>query len=62
MSTTTNDKSDIQQAADNVNVKELEQSLQDNEQNKVLMEEPAPLTEEQKTPFIDEKVRTDNSK
>lgn len=59
MSTTTNDKSDIQQAADNVNVEELEESLQNSDQNKVLIEEPAPLTEEQKTPFIDEKVRTD---
>ena len=57
MSTTTNDISDIKQAADNVNVAKIEENLQD----KNPIEEPEALTEEQKTPFIDVETRTDNS-
>ena len=61
MSTTNNDTSDIKQAADNVNVEKLEESLQDSGQDKKVSEEPVPLNEEQKTPFIDEEVRTDKT-
>ncbi|WP_182405151.1 hypothetical protein [Psychrobacter sp. GP33] len=57
MSTTTNDISDIKQAANNVNVEKIEENLQDRN----LIEEPESLTEKQKTPFIDEETRTDNS-
>lgn len=56
MSTTTNDTSAIKQAADNVNVEKIEENLQ----KKADIEEPESLTEEQKTPFIDEETRTDN--
>ena len=61
MSTINNDTSDIKQAADNVNVKKIEENLQESGQDKKVIEEPAALTEEQKTPFIDKEVRTDNS-
>ena len=61
MSTTTNDTSDIKQAANDVNVEKIEENLQDSGQDKKVFEEPAVLTEKQKTPFIDEKVRTDKS-
>ena len=57
MSTTTNDISDIKQAADNANVEKIEENLQD----KNAIEEPESLTEGQKTPFIDEETRTNNS-
>ena len=61
MSTTTNDTSDIKQAANDVKVEKIEENLQDSGQDKKVIEEPAALTEEQKTPFIDGEVRTDNS-
>lgn len=56
MSTAAHDTSDIKQAADNVNVDKIEKNLQDKHPS----EEPESLTEQQKTPFIDEETRTDN--
>ena len=55
MSTTNNDTSDIKKAADNADVQQIEQNLQDNKQ----ADAPESLTDAQKTPFIDEDVRTD---
>ncbi|WP_170231076.1 hypothetical protein [Psychrobacter frigidicola] len=56
MSTNNDDTSDIKQAADNVNVQQIEKNLQDKKQT----DKPEPLTEEQATPFIDAEVRTDD--
>ena len=55
MSMTNDDVSDIKQAAEQVDVQEMEQNLKDKKQ----VDSPEPLTEQQKTSFIDEDVRTD---
>lgn len=55
MSTTNNDTSDVKQAAEQVNVQEMEKNLQDDKQ----VDAPESLTEQEKTSFIDEDVRTD---
>lgn len=55
MSTNENDTSDVKQAAENVDVGQIEKNLD----NKHRVDTPEELTEEQATPFIDEDVRTD---
>ncbi|WP_350559464.1 hypothetical protein [Psychrobacter sp. CAL346-MNA-CIBAN-0220] len=55
MSTTTNDTSDVKEAADHADVTQIKKNLEDQKQT----DAPESLTEEQKAPFIDEEVRTD---
>lgn len=55
MSTTDNNTSDVKQAAKNADAQQIEKNLQDKKQS----DAPEQLTEEQKTSFIDEDVRTD---
>ncbi|WP_201528859.1 hypothetical protein [Psychrobacter frigidicola] len=55
MSTPSNDNSDIKQAAEQVDVQQIEKNLEDNKPTDV----PEQLTEDQQVPFIDEEVRTD---
>jgi hypothetical protein len=55
MSTTDNDTSDIKKAAEHANADKIENNLADKKQVDI----PEDLTEAQKTPFIDEAVRTD---
>lgn len=50
-----NDISDVKKAADNADAKAIQKNLQE----KKSVEVPEDLTAEQKTPFIDETVRTD---
>ena len=49
------DVSDIKAAADNANATEIHNNLQQTKS----IDTPEALTTEQKTPFIDEKLRTD---
>ncbi|WP_169392824.1 MULTISPECIES: hypothetical protein [Psychrobacter] len=54
--TTKADQSEVKKAAENVNPAQLQDNLQTNKP----VNAPEHLTEDQKTPFIDEDVRTDN--
>lgn len=53
----------MQQAAEQVDVQQIEKNLADsqlsNQQHRQQIKEPKNLTDEQKTPFIDEDIRTD---
>ena len=55
MSTANNDTSEIKQAAENANPKEVQDSLNDDTK----VGEPENLTEEESTPFIEDEARTD---
>lgn len=50
------DQSEVKKAAENVNPTQLQENLQTNKPVNM----PEHLTDDQKTPFIDEDVRTDN--
>lgn len=58
MSTTGNDNSDIKQAAEHANAKQIEKNLTEEQD----LNTPELLTKEQKTSFIDETARTDQHK
>lgn len=60
MSNVNNDTSDIKQAAEHADGQKIEKNLEGKklEDNKKV-DAPEELTEQQQTPFIDEKVRTD---
>ena len=55
MSQLNSDTSDIQKAAKQADSQQIEQNLQDGKPVDV----PESLTEEEKTPFIDDELRTD---
>lgn len=55
MSTNKNDTSDVKQAAEHVDVQQIEKNLEDKQQAHT----PEELTEEQTTSFIEEELRTD---
>lgn len=55
MSNSNNDVSDVKQAADQANAQQIEKNLAENKQ----VDTPEELSEEEKTPFIDQEVRTD---
>ncbi|WP_367109475.1 hypothetical protein [uncultured Psychrobacter sp.] len=58
MSNDSNHTSDVEKAANQVNVQEIEDNLQ-NAQDNQQEEQPETLTEDQRAPFIDENARTD---
>ncbi len=55
MSTTDNDNSDIKKAAEQANGQEIEKNLED----KKTADAPESLNPEERTPFIDDELRTD---
>ena len=55
MSAADNHTSDIKQAADHADTEQIEKNLTDKQDPKA----PESLTEEQKTPFINDDIRTD---
>ncbi|MCG3860182.1 MULTISPECIES: hypothetical protein [Psychrobacter] len=55
MSNTNNDTSDVKKAAEQADSQQIEKNLADNKQ----VDEPENLSEEQKTPFIEDDLRTD---
>ena len=55
MSNTNNDTSDVKKAAEQADSQQIEKNLADNKQ----VDEPENLNEEQKTPFIEDDLRTD---
>ena len=52
-------QSDVERAANEVNPNEVEKNLQSDEAKNKASEQPENLSGEEKTPFIDEKLRTD---
>lgn len=52
-------QSDVERAANEVNPNEVEKNLQSDEKKNKASEQPENLSGEEKTPFIDEKLRTD---
>ena len=52
-------QSDVERAANEVNPNEVEKNLQSDEAKNKESEQPENLSGEEKTPFIDEKLRTD---
>lgn len=52
-------QSDVERAANEVNPNEVEKNLQSDEAKNKTSEQPENLSGEEKTPFIDEKLRTD---
>jgi len=52
-------QSDVERAANEVNPHEVEKNLQSDETKNKASEQPENLSGEEKTPFIDEKLRTD---
>lgn len=58
MITTDNVSSDIKQAAEHADAKQIEKNLTEGQASTT----PEPLTKEQETPFIDETARTDKQK
>ena len=56
MSNTNKNISDIQKAAEQVDSEQIEKNL---ESGKSVVDTPESLTEEEKTPFIDDELRTD---
>jgi len=55
MSNTNNDTSDVKKAAEQADSQQIEKNLE----NKKQVDTPENLTEQQKTPFIEEDLRTD---
>lgn len=55
MSNTNSDTSDVKKAAEQADIQQIEKNLEDKQQ----VDTPKNLTEEQKTPFIEEDLRTD---
>jgi len=55
MSTTNNDSSDIKQAAENADSKQIAQNLKSDKK----VDTPESLSEEEKTSFIEDELRTD---
>ena len=55
MSNASDNKSDVQQAANTANADKIEKNLQQDNDSK----KPEDLAENEKTPFIDEQSRTD---
>lgn len=55
MSTTDNDNSDIKKAAEQANGQEIEKNLE----HKKTADAPESLNPEERTPFIDDELRTD---
>ncbi len=55
MSNTNNDTSDVKKAAEQADSQQIEKNLAGNKQ----VDEPENLSEEQKTPFIEDDLRTD---
>ena len=55
MSNASDNKSDVQQAANTANADKIEKNLQQDNDSK----KPEDLAENEKTPFIDEQTRTD---
>ena len=55
MSQVNSDTSDIQKAAEQVNSEQIEKNLESDNS----VDTPESLTEEEKTPFIDDELRTD---
>ena len=52
-------QSDVERAANEVNPNEVEKNLQSDETKNKTSEQPENLSGEERTPFIDEKLRTD---
>ena len=52
-------QSDVERAANEVNPNEVEKNLQSDEAKNKTSEQPENLSGEERTPFIDEKLRTD---
>ena len=52
-------QSDVERAANEVNPNEVEKNLQSDEAKNKTSEQPENLSGEEKTPFINEKLRTD---
>lgn len=52
-------QSDVERAANEVNPNEVEKNLQSADTKNKVSEQPEKLSGEEKTPFIDEKLRTD---
>lgn len=52
-------QSDVERAANEVNPNEVEKNLQSDDAENKASEQPENLSGEEKTPFIDEKLRTD---
>ena len=52
-------QSDVERAANEVNPHEVEKNLQSDEAKNKTSEQPENLSGEERTPFIDEKLRTD---
>lgn len=55
---TSDNTSEVKKAAEQADVQEIEKNLQQSKNDK-LADKPETLTDSQKTPFIDEKDRTD---
>lgn len=55
MSNTNNDISDVKKAAEQADSQQIEKNLTDNKK----VDKPENLSEEQKTPFIEDDLRTD---
>ena len=55
MSNTNNDTSDVKKAAEQADSQQIEKNLTDNKQ----VDKPENISEEQKTPFIEDDLRTD---
>lgn len=58
MSNASDNKSDVQQAANTANADKIEKNLQQDNDSK----KPKDLAENEKTPFIDEQTRTDKQR
>ena len=52
---TNENKSELQQAAENVDANQIKENLEQNKSS----DAPEPLSEDEKTPFMDDKSRTD---